>query len=259
MPRISTDNYDTVASWNGNQDLFIVEQPDGTKVATPNMVKQFIESFYDDVPTQGSEEAVKSGGIKTAIDDAVSDKVEASSNDGPCNGAMVKVSDSRMILMIQNGGSSTGNKNMRIDLQSDKLRWQIFQNNAWNTIKQASWEESGNVTQTLFDTNRIAVSSQDIKYLKSGNTVIVYGDITFGAKVTTSGNYINAGRLPFISSIQSIVSGKIVGDPGTTTPYEAVSKGGTNSVWFSYNGTNELNTSYFENKKFHLYLTYVVS
>lgn len=44
MPRISTDNYDTVASWNGSQDLFIVEQPDGTKVATPAMVKQFIEA-----------------------------------------------------------------------------------------------------------------------------------------------------------------------------------------------------------------------
>ena len=44
MPRISIDNYDTVASWNGAQDLFIVEQPDGTKVATPAMVKQFIEA-----------------------------------------------------------------------------------------------------------------------------------------------------------------------------------------------------------------------
>lgn len=44
MPRISTDNYDTVASWNGSQDLFVVEQPDGTKVATPAMVKQFIQA-----------------------------------------------------------------------------------------------------------------------------------------------------------------------------------------------------------------------
>lgn len=44
MPRISTDNYDTVASWNGSEDLFIVEQQDGTKVATPAMVKQFIEA-----------------------------------------------------------------------------------------------------------------------------------------------------------------------------------------------------------------------
>lgn len=44
MPRISTDNYDTVANWNGSQDLFIVEQPDGTKVATPAMVKQFMEA-----------------------------------------------------------------------------------------------------------------------------------------------------------------------------------------------------------------------
>lgn len=44
MPRISTDNYDTVASWNGSQDLLIVEQPDGTKVATPVSLKQFIEA-----------------------------------------------------------------------------------------------------------------------------------------------------------------------------------------------------------------------
>lgn len=42
MPKISTDNYDTVASWNGSQDLFVVEQPDGTKVATPAMVKQYV-------------------------------------------------------------------------------------------------------------------------------------------------------------------------------------------------------------------------
>lgn len=44
MPKISIDNYNTVASWNGNQDLFIVEQPDGTKVATPILLKQFIEA-----------------------------------------------------------------------------------------------------------------------------------------------------------------------------------------------------------------------
>ena len=44
MPKINTDNYDTIASWNGSQDLFVVEQPDGTKVATPAMVKQFIEA-----------------------------------------------------------------------------------------------------------------------------------------------------------------------------------------------------------------------
>lgn len=47
MPRISTDNYDTVASWNGSQDLFVVEQPDGTKVATAEQVKQFVLSARD--------------------------------------------------------------------------------------------------------------------------------------------------------------------------------------------------------------------
>lgn len=104
MPRISTDNYDTVAAWNGSQDLFVVEQPDGTKVATPAMVKQFIEAgnftatgevedghgnilkdmaksadvntalagkqdtlTFDNVPTQNSNNPVKSSGIFSAI------------------------------------------------------------------------------------------------------------------------------------------------------------------------------------------------
>lgn len=44
MAKINTLNYQTVASWNGSQDLFVVEQPDGTKVATPALVKQFIEA-----------------------------------------------------------------------------------------------------------------------------------------------------------------------------------------------------------------------
>lgn len=99
MPRISTDNYDTVASWNGSQDLFVVEQPDGTKVATPAMVKQFMEAgdfeatgeiadghgniladkqdtlTFDDAPTASSNNPVKSGGIKTYVDNAVSPKI----------------------------------------------------------------------------------------------------------------------------------------------------------------------------------------
>lgn len=44
MAKINTLNYQTVAAWNGSQDLFVVEQSDGTKVATPAMVKQFIEA-----------------------------------------------------------------------------------------------------------------------------------------------------------------------------------------------------------------------
>ena len=109
MPRISTDNYDTVASWNGSQDLFVVEQPDGTKVATPAMVKQFMQAgdfeatgevkdghgnilkdmaksadvatalagkqntlTFDNVPTENSSNPVKSGGVFSAIVNAVS-------------------------------------------------------------------------------------------------------------------------------------------------------------------------------------------
>lgn len=44
MAKINTTNYQPVTAWNGTQDLFVVEQPDGTKVATPAQLKQFIEA-----------------------------------------------------------------------------------------------------------------------------------------------------------------------------------------------------------------------
>jgi hypothetical protein len=71
MPRISTDNYDTVASWNGSQDLFVVEQPNGTKVATPAMVKQFIEA--GDFEATGE---VKDGHGNVLADMAKADEVK---------------------------------------------------------------------------------------------------------------------------------------------------------------------------------------
>lgn len=44
MAKINTTNYQPVTAWNGTQDLFVVEQPDGTKVATPEQVKQYVEA-----------------------------------------------------------------------------------------------------------------------------------------------------------------------------------------------------------------------
>ena len=76
MPRISIDNYDTVASWNGSQDLFVVEQPDGTKVATPNLLKQFIEA--GDFTATGEIEDGHGNtlqGVKDQIDDLSDDLV----------------------------------------------------------------------------------------------------------------------------------------------------------------------------------------
>ena len=78
--------------------------------------------------------------LNDEIDVATADKVVASSNDGVADGSIVKVTDSRMIIIIQNGRSSTGDKSMRLDLQTDKLRWQIYQNGTWNTIKQCTWD-----------------------------------------------------------------------------------------------------------------------
>lgn len=44
MAKINTTNYQPITAWNGTQDLFVVEQPDGTKVATPEQVKQYVEA-----------------------------------------------------------------------------------------------------------------------------------------------------------------------------------------------------------------------
>lgn len=44
MAKINTTDYQPITAWNGTQDLLIVEQPDGTKVATPEQVKQYVEA-----------------------------------------------------------------------------------------------------------------------------------------------------------------------------------------------------------------------
>lgn len=72
MAKINTTNYQPITAWNGTQDLFIVEQSDGTKVATPEQVKQYVLNDMDEVPTQDSDNPVMSGGTKTYVDDAVS-------------------------------------------------------------------------------------------------------------------------------------------------------------------------------------------
>lgn len=74
MAKINTTNYQPVTSWNGTQDLLIVEQPDGTKVATPEQIKQFVLNDMDEVPTQDSDKPVESGGVFNAIEDSVSIK-----------------------------------------------------------------------------------------------------------------------------------------------------------------------------------------
>ena len=119
-----------------NGSLILNGDPYPLDGQSPEAIMAIVKDNSDTTPTENSTKPVTSGGVFTSL----SDKVEASSNDGACNGSLVKVSDSRMIIMIQNGGSSTGDKNMRIDLQSDKLRWQLFTGGAWTTIKEASWD-----------------------------------------------------------------------------------------------------------------------
>ena len=147
MPKVNTFNYDTVASWNGAQDLFVVEQPDGTKVATPAMVKQFIEAgdfeatgevkdghgnilkdmaksadvntalagkqdtlTFDDAPTASSNNPVKSGGVKTYVDNAdavlntaIGERVKIAAVSGTVN---ADISDLNTVGGYRTGGSS---------------------------------------------------------------------------------------------------------------------------------------------------------
>ena len=55
MAKINTLNYQTVAAWNGSQDLFVVEQPDGTKVATPALLKQYVLAGVTETSEQYAE------------------------------------------------------------------------------------------------------------------------------------------------------------------------------------------------------------
>ena len=73
MAKINTTNYRPVAAWNGTQDLFIVEQPDGTKVATPEQVKQYVEA--GDFETTG-EIKDGHGNILKNVAERVATKIE---------------------------------------------------------------------------------------------------------------------------------------------------------------------------------------
>ena len=77
MAKINTLNYQTVAAWNGSQDLFVVEQPDGTKVATPAMVKQFMQA--GDFEATGE---IKDGHGNILADMAKTDEVKGLAEDG---------------------------------------------------------------------------------------------------------------------------------------------------------------------------------
>ena len=98
MANISS--YNQLSSWNEDDDLLFVQQPDAPKKAHPSQMKEYIlggldvssvggagkyisaisetdgkisatAETMDEAPTEGSSKLVKSGGIKTAIDNRV--------------------------------------------------------------------------------------------------------------------------------------------------------------------------------------------
>lgn len=70
MANISS--YNQLSSWNEDDDLLFVQQPDAPKKAHPSQMKQYVLGDMDDAPTSGSSKPVKSGGVKTYVDNAVS-------------------------------------------------------------------------------------------------------------------------------------------------------------------------------------------
>ncbi len=81
--------------------------------------------------------------LKQEIDQISSDlasKVETASVDGFATGMIYKVSNTRMIIAVYNGGSGTGEGSMRLDLQTTRLAWQIYTNGGWQDIKTLTWD-----------------------------------------------------------------------------------------------------------------------
>lgn len=61
MANISS--YNQLSSWNEDDDLLFVQQPDAPKKAHPSQMKEYVLSDMDEVPTQDSNKPVKSGGV----------------------------------------------------------------------------------------------------------------------------------------------------------------------------------------------------
>jgi hypothetical protein len=76
MANISS--YNQLSSWNEDDDLLFVQQPDAPKKATPADIKEYIESGFDAAPRAGSGAGVKSGGVAAAL----ATKVEIQNNAG---------------------------------------------------------------------------------------------------------------------------------------------------------------------------------
>ena len=132
MAKINTLNYQTVASWNGSQDLFVVEQPDGTKVATPAMVKQFIEA--GDFEATGE---VKDGHGNILANMAKSTDVDAEIGDlsqtgltgdsvaeqlGAANGQIANVAAKYVVEVVSKGSSTAiaAGGYVRVDIPCSK-------------------------------------------------------------------------------------------------------------------------------------------
>lgn len=69
-------NLPSIESMDGSQDALVIEQTDGSedksRKVSPSQLKQYILNDMDEVPTQDSDDPVKSGGVFSTIDDVYS-------------------------------------------------------------------------------------------------------------------------------------------------------------------------------------------
>lgn len=141
MANISS--YNQLESWNEDDDLLFVQQPDAPKKAHPSQMKEYIlegldvssvggtgkyiseiseadgkinatAETMDAVPTEGSSKAVTSGGIKTAIDDSVSLKTATGNPITLTNAANANAEELLMTIEpIQSGSGDPSPTNVR--------------------------------------------------------------------------------------------------------------------------------------------------
>lgn len=211
MANISS--YNQLSSWNEDDDLLFVQQPDAPKKAHPSQMKEYIlegldvssvggvgkyisaisetdgkiaatAETMDEAPTEGSSKAVTSGGIKTAIDDSVSLKTATGNPITLTDAANANAEELSMTIEpIQSGSGDPSPTNVR----------------------PISGLTSGEVQTTNgTDTNTATITLGQTVYggsvnFKTGEVTVTHGMVDLG---TLSWNY-NASDAIFIADMPS--------------------------------------------------------
>lgn len=238
MAKINTLNYQTVASWNGSQDLFVVEQTDGTKVATPEQIKQYVLNDMDNVPTQNSNNPVKSGGIFSTM--AVPKYDSANRREYYEGGAAFSGNIDSSPTAGSNNAVSSGGTKTYVDNAVSQLNDEIGTINTQLNDK-TNFEAVGTITASNindFATKIVnALTKQNVVFTATWNNHDSYCGYYIGAKVMLQSSETNMYIGKYSNNAVSL---KRVPYSLTMEDFHADSQ--YNSGWvMKFSGTNTLN------------------